>query len=91
MEAAETQKGAWGLRLTFAGQRLERHGAIATVLQRNGVCVFRAAAVSAKSETGQHHVRLLTLWPAEGNRGIARLYRGMGAEKGKNIVLPVTQ
>jgi len=35
-------------------------GAISTVLERNGIGVVRATAVWAKSETGQHHVRLLT-------------------------------
>lgn len=67
-------------------------GAIATVLERNGVGVVRAAAVWAKSETGQHYVRLLThSGPRRAVEASLRIIAGMGVEKGKNIVLPVAQ
>ena len=67
-------------------------GAIATVLERNGVGVVRAAAVWAKSETGQHHVRLLThSGPRRAVEASLRSIAEMGVEKGKNIVSPVAQ
>jgi homoserine dehydrogenase len=67
-------------------------GAIGTVLERNGVGLLRAAAVWAKSETGHHHVRLLThSGPRRAVEAALRFIAEMGVEKGKNIVLPVAQ
>jgi homoserine dehydrogenase len=57
-------------------------GAIATVLERNGVGVLRAAAVWAKSETGQHpRATADTLRPTEGSRGITKLHRRGGSRE----------
>ena len=65
-------------------------GPITTILERNRIGVARAAAVWARSDSAQHHVRVLTNSVSRGTieaslRDIAR----SGIENGKRLILRV--
>lgn len=67
-------------------------GAITTILERDGIGVLRAAAVWAKDEASQHHVRVLTL-PVQGQKVRASLHqiRDAGLQEGRGTSIRVEQ
>ena len=65
-------------------------GPITSALERNGAVVARAAAVWAKSKSGQHQVRILThAVPRQAIVDSLQRLAELGLEKGKRIVLRV--